>query len=151
MQIRSVTYETNRKVNITERWRNGDWMALNGDWMVNEMYLPFSRLNGAFRFSRNVGMVAFRLVFFRALPFIRFWIHLQHSESKKPNKIERERERERERKRERERDYVIYSHVHICEYMYFWYRFCILNACDLHTSTSFRHWMHTVICTDEET
>ena len=43
--------------------RNGDWMALNGHWMVTEMYLPFSRLNGdwrwlngAFQFSRNGGV-----------------------------------------------------------------------------------------------
>ena len=35
-----------RKVNITERRRNGDWMTLNGNWMVIEMYLPLCRLNG---------------------------------------------------------------------------------------------------------
>ena len=35
-----------RKLNITERRRNGDWMTLNGHWMVTEMYLPFSRLIG---------------------------------------------------------------------------------------------------------
>ena len=40
-------YTKKRKVNITERRRrNGDWMALNSDWMVTEMYLPFSPLNG---------------------------------------------------------------------------------------------------------
>ena len=45
MHIRSVIYGKKRKVNITERRRNGDWMALNSHWMVTEMYLPFSRLN----------------------------------------------------------------------------------------------------------
>ena len=35
-----------KKVTIIERRRNGDWIALNGHWMVTEMYLPFSRLNG---------------------------------------------------------------------------------------------------------
>ena len=49
-----------RKANITERRRNGDWIALNGHWMVTEMYLPFSRMNGGymdgtFQFSRNSG------------------------------------------------------------------------------------------------
>ena len=33
-------------MNITERRRKGDWMALNGHWMVTEIYLPFSRMNG---------------------------------------------------------------------------------------------------------
>ena len=53
-----------RRAKITERRRNGDWMALKGYWMVTEMYLPFSRLNhvterrvnGAFQFSRNGGV-----------------------------------------------------------------------------------------------
>ena len=35
-----------RRAKITETRRNGDWMALKGHWMVTEMYLPFSRLNG---------------------------------------------------------------------------------------------------------
>lgn len=35
-----------RKVNITERLWNGDWMALNEYWMVTKIFLPFSRLNG---------------------------------------------------------------------------------------------------------
>ena len=38
-------------MNITERRRNGDWMALNGDWMVTEMYPPFSRLNGDWKLT----------------------------------------------------------------------------------------------------
>ena len=28
-------------------------------------------------------------------------------------------------------------------YMHNWYKFCTLNACDLHTGTSFRYRMHT--------
>ena len=58
-----ISYKKKRKVNITERRRNGDWMALNGDRMVTEMYLPFSRLNGDWKvtewrlqFSRNRGV-----------------------------------------------------------------------------------------------
>ena len=56
----------------------------------------------------------------------------------------REREREREREGER-RERLYHWHVHID--MYTWYKFCILNACDLHTGTSFRHWMHTYALT----
>ena len=60
MHIRPVTHEKKRKVNITERRQNDTWMTLNGDWMVTEMYLPFSRLNydrkGAFQFSRNCSV-----------------------------------------------------------------------------------------------
>lgn len=35
------------KMNITERWQNGDWMALNEDW-INfdfDIYMSFSQLN----------------------------------------------------------------------------------------------------------
>ena len=32
-------------MNFTETQRNADWMALNDDWMVTEMYLPFGQLN----------------------------------------------------------------------------------------------------------
>ena len=35
-----------RRAKITEMRRNVDWMTLKGHWMVSEMYLPFSRLNG---------------------------------------------------------------------------------------------------------
>ena len=57
-----------RKVNITERWPNGDWMALNGDLsMVTEWSLKYTcdsidwmaterSLNGAFQFSWNGGI-----------------------------------------------------------------------------------------------
>ena len=50
-------------MNITERQRNGDWMALNGHWMVNECtchsvdWMVTERwLNGAWQFSRNGGV-----------------------------------------------------------------------------------------------
>ena len=33
-------------MNITEMQRNCDWMKLNGEWIVNEIYLPSSWVNG---------------------------------------------------------------------------------------------------------
>ena len=50
MQIRSVKYGGKRKVYITERRRNVDWMTLNGDWMVTEMYCN-SVVTGDWKFT----------------------------------------------------------------------------------------------------
>ena len=54
MHIKSVTCEKKGKVNITDSRRNGDWMALDGDCMVTEMYLPFSRLNGDWKVTERL-------------------------------------------------------------------------------------------------
>ena len=53
-----------RRANITERWRNGDWMALNGHWNVPAIQSTEWWLKGDWMapFSFN-WMVAFRLVF----------------------------------------------------------------------------------------
>ena len=63
MHIRSVIWEK-RKVNITKRRRNGDWMTLNGHWNVPAIQSTEWQLKGdwmaPFSFQR---MVAFRLVF----------------------------------------------------------------------------------------
>ena len=37
-------YGKKKRAKITERRRNGDWMALKGHWMVTEMCLPFSQI-----------------------------------------------------------------------------------------------------------
>ena len=52
-----------RKVNITERRRNGDWMALNGHWNVPAIQSTEWWLKGDWMapFSFH-GMVVFRLV-----------------------------------------------------------------------------------------
>ena len=63
MHIRSVICEK-RKVNITERRRNGDWMTLNGHWNVPAIQSTEWWLKGDWMapFSFH-GTVAFRLVF----------------------------------------------------------------------------------------
>ena len=56
-----------RRAKITERRRHGDWMALKGHWMVTEMCLPFSRLNGDWKMTEwrlSVFTEWWRFVFF---------------------------------------------------------------------------------------